>query len=189
MAKSKGLLAAYGIDAEEIEAPSYDIEDGHYEFVIGNAFIQHGTKANPDGPDSFVICYMLGDDGKEKREWYNLPEDPDNITEAEEKKLSFFVARMLDLGVSKAELNRLDEEGLHERIIGLSGTLELFTSKGKKGTKNEGKEFQNIRKVRVEMFDSDEDDDEDEEEEKASRPASRPRATGTRTTKRTNPFS
>src|SRR5690606_11600427 len=125
MAKSKGLLAAYGVDAEEIEAPSWDIDDGIYEFVVGNAFIQHGTKADPSGPDSFVICYMLGEEGKEKREYFNLPEDPDNITDREAQKLSFFVGRMVDLGLSKAELNELDEEELVESVVGIEGTLEL----------------------------------------------------------------
>lgn len=202
MAKSKGLLAAYGVDAEEIEAPSYEIDDGIYEFVIGNFFIQHGTKANPDGPDSAVVCYMLGDEGREKREFFNLPEDPDNITEAEEKKLGWFVSRMSGLGIDKAELNKLDEDELADRLIGLSGSLELFTQKGKKGTKNEGKEFQNIRKVRLDeesQYEAPEDDDEDDDDEEEEAPVTRkrtapaaaskkPSTAKKASTKRANPF-
>lgn len=148
MSEMTGLLADYGIDTDDIEVPSFEIEDGIYHFVIGDVFVQHGTKADPDGPDSIVISYRLSDeegdaDGQEKREYFNLPVDPEAPTEDEAKKLGWYVSRIMSLGFKRTEVNSVDRDDL----IGLTGTMQLVHVAGK--GKNKGKEFQNIRNLRV----------------------------------------
>lgn len=149
MTDMTGLLADYGIDTDDVEVPDFEIDDGIYYFVIGDVFIQHGTKADPDGPDSVVISYRLttdeddDSDGKEKREYFNLPEDPENPDDDEKKKLGWYVKRLLDLGFERSEINNVGRDDL----IGLTGTMQLVHVAGKGA--NKGKTFQNIRSLKV----------------------------------------
>lgn len=139
-----GLLDAYGIDTDNLEVPSYDIEDGWYRFVIGDCYIKDGSTNNPD-LSWLIIDYQLEDeDGNPKgktSDLFQLPEDPENPTEAEMKKMGWYVARMLNLGFKRDEINSVEREDL----IGLTGTLQLATRKGK--GKNAGNEYQNIVKL------------------------------------------
>jgi hypothetical protein len=137
-----GLLDDFGIDTSDIEAPSFEIEDGIFEFEIGDVFVKNGSQNYPDR--SWVIVeYILGDTGQKKSEMFELPADPDNITDKERQKLGFYVARLLDLGVERSEVNSVDREDL----IGLRGTLQVYSSSGKGA--NKGKVFQNIKNVKV----------------------------------------
>lgn len=142
-----GLLDAYGIDTDNIEAPSYDKEDGWYSFEIGDVYIKEGSQNNPNAT-WLIIDYLLEDeDGNSKgkvSDLFTIPEDPANPTEDEQKRLGWYVARMLDLGFARSEINDIEAEDL----IGLRGALELKTRAGK--GRNSGKEYQNIVKVRVE---------------------------------------
>lgn len=145
----EALLADYGVDMDDIEAPSFDIEDGTYYFIVGDVFVQHGTKADPDGGDSLVFSYRLSNDsdddsdGKEKREWFNLPDDPEDITEKEKERLGWYKARIISLGFEASEVNSVTRDDL----IGITGTMQLVTTAGRGS--NKGKTFQNIRNVKV----------------------------------------
>lgn len=137
-----GLLDDYGIDTSEVEAPSYEMEDGIYEFTVGDVYVKQGSQAYPDR--SWVIIeYLVGDAGKKQSELFELPQDPENLTDRERQKLGYYVARLMDLGVDRAAVNDVDREDL----IGLRGTLQLYSSAGK--GKNAGKMFQNIKNVKV----------------------------------------
>ena len=137
-----GMLDDYGIDTSEIEAPSYDLEDGIYEMTVGDVYVKQGSQAYPDR--SWVIIeYLVGEEGKKKSELFELPADPENITDNERQKLGYYVARLLDLGVERAAVNDIDRDDL----IGLRGTLQLYSNAGK--GKNAGKMFQNIKNVKI----------------------------------------
>jgi len=137
-----GLLDDYGIDTSEAETPSYDMEDGIYEFTLGDIYVKQGSQAYPDR--SWVIIeYLVGDEGKKNSELFELPQDPDNLTDRERQKLGYYVQRMLDLGVEREAVNDIDREDL----IGLTGTLQLYSTAGK--GKNAGRMFQNIKNVKV----------------------------------------
>lgn len=136
------MLDDYGIDTSEIEAPSYDLEDGIYEMTVGDVYVKQGSQAYPDR--SWVIIeYLVGEEGKKKSELFELPADPENITDKERQKLGYYVARLLDLGVERAAVNDIDRDDL----IGLRGTLQLYSNAGK--GKNAGKMFQNIKNVKI----------------------------------------
>jgi hypothetical protein len=86
---------------------------------------------------------MVGDDGKKQSELFELPADPENLTDRERQKLGYYVQRMLDLGVSRDEVNDVDRDDL----IGVRGTLQLYSQAGK--GKNAGRMFQNIKNVKA----------------------------------------
>jgi hypothetical protein len=137
-----GLLDEYGIDTTEAETPSYDMEDGIYEFTVGDVYVKQGSQKYPDR--SWVIIeYLVGDDGKKQSELFELPADPENMTDRERQKLGYYVARLMDLGVAREAVNDVDREDL----IGLRGTLQLYSSAGKGA--NAGKMFQNIKNVKT----------------------------------------
>jgi len=136
------LLDDYGIDTSDIQAPSYELEDGIYEFEVGDVYVKQGSQAYPDR--SWVIVeYLVGDEGKKKSELFELPQDPESITDRERTKLGYYVARLMDLGVERDAVNDVDRDDL----IGLQGTLQLYSTPGK--GKNAGKMFQNIKNVKV----------------------------------------
>lgn len=161
-----GLLDDFGIDTNDIEVPSFEIEDGIYEFEIGDVFVKNGSQNYPDR--SWVIVeYIIGDTGQKKSEMFELPVDPDNITDKERQKLGYYVARLLDLGVDRNEVNNVDRDDL----IGLRGTLQVYSQSGK--GPNKGKSYQNIKNVKVTT---------------SNAPATAAKATATRTTSAANPF-
>ena len=137
-----GLLDDYGIDTSEAETPSYEMQDGIYEFTVGDIYVKQGSQAYPDR--SWVIIeYLVGDEGKKQSELFELPADPDNLTDRERQKLGYYVQRMMDLGVAREAVNDVDREDL----IGLGGTLQLYSTAGK--GKNAGRMFQNIKNVKA----------------------------------------
>jgi hypothetical protein len=137
-----GLLDEYGIDTSEAETPSYDMEDGIYEFTVGDVYVKQGSQKYPDRA-WVIIEYLVGDEGKKQSELFELPADPENLTDRERQKLGYYVARLMDLGVDRASVNDVDREDL----IGLRGTLQLYSSAGKGA--NAGKMFQNIKNVKL----------------------------------------
>lgn len=137
-----GLLDDFGIDTSDIEAPSFEIEDGIYEFEIGDVFVKNGSQNYPDR-SWIIVEYILGDTGQKKSEMFELPLDAENMTDKERQKLGFYVARLLDLGVSRDQVNNVDRDDL----IGLQGTLQVYSQSGKGA--NKGKMFQNIKNVKV----------------------------------------
>jgi hypothetical protein len=137
-----GLLDDYGIDTSEATTPSYDMEDGIYEFTVGDIYVKQGSQKYPDR--SWVIIeYLVGDEGKKQSELFELPQDPENMTDRERQKLGYYVARLMDLGVDRDEVNDVDRDDL----IGVTGTLQLYSTAGKGA--NAGKMFQNIKNVKV----------------------------------------
>lgn len=129
-----GLLEEYGIDLTEVEAPSYDVPDDIYEFVVGDVYVQAGTSNHPN--ESWIcIQYQLGDSGKSKTEWFKLPQDMSDPTPDELKKLGYYKARLFNLGVAEEDLNSVGRD----ELIGLAGTLQVFTRNG----------FQNIKNVKL----------------------------------------
>ena len=137
-----GLLDDYGIDTSEAETPSYEMQDGIYEFTVGDIYVKQGSQAYPDR--SWVIIeYLVGDEGKKQSELFELPADPDNLTDRERQKLGYYVQRMMYLGVAREAVKDVDREDL----IGVGGTLQLYSTAGK--GKNAGRMFQNIKNVKV----------------------------------------
>jgi hypothetical protein len=125
-----GLLDGYGIDLDEIEAPSFDIQDNIYEFEVQDFFLQEGTKADPE-KNNLVIDYDLGD-GKSKWEFFGLPKDMGDPTDKELQALGFYKNRLKDLGIAPEDMNGVSPDDL----IGKRGTLQVFTNKGYQNIKN-----------------------------------------------------
>lgn len=136
------LLAEFGIDASDIEMPTYELEDGVYEFEVGSCYVKNGSQAYPDR--SWIILeYIIDDTGVKKSELFELPKDPENMTDRELQKLGYWVSRCVDLGIPRERVNDIDGDDL----IGVRGTLQLYSQAGK--GKNAGKMFQNIKNVKV----------------------------------------
>lgn len=166
-----GLLDEYGVGLEDVEAASFDVPDNIYEFEVGDVYIQNGTDNFPDRV-WLVIQYLLGDAGKSKTEWFQLPEDAQDQTTEEKQRLGFLKSRLLDLGLTEAEAADPDRD----RLIGVVGTLQAFTRTSKKGT------FQNIKNVKIDtdgINEFAESDEEEAEEEEAPKPAARAPRTST----------
>lgn len=135
-----GLLDEYGIDTNEYETASYENpEDGYYEFEIADVFLREGTENYPD-KRWIIFRYIIGDTGKQKDEWFQLPQDASDPTDAERQAIGFYKARLISLGFDEGSLNDVTRED----IIGITGTLKLETRKGKNGGS-----FQNIYNVKV----------------------------------------
>lgn len=129
-----GLLGEYGIDLDEVEVPNFNIPDDIYEFEITDVYIKNGTSKDPEQV-SLVITFSLGDEGKSKDEWFRLPKDASAPTEKELQSLGFYKRRIMDLGFDESEINSVSREDL----IGITGTLQVFTKDG----------YQNIKNVKV----------------------------------------
>jgi len=137
------LLADFGINADDIDIPSNELEDGIYDFEVGSVYVKNGSKAHPDR-SWIIIEYIIGDTGLRKSELFELPQDPENMTDKETQRLGYYVSRLVDLGVAREAVNDVDDEDL----IGLRGTLQLYSQAGKGA--NAGKMYQNIKNVKVE---------------------------------------
>lgn len=139
-----GLLDEYGlgeIDFDDVpDSPNNDVDDGIYEFEIGDVFVKEGSTAHPD-LKWLIIEYLLGDEGKRKSDLFQLPEDPDDITDAEMKKLSWYKSRLADLGIAPEDRNTVGRDDL----VGLTGTLQIKSTKSRK----DGNIYQNITNVHV----------------------------------------
>lgn len=146
-----GLLDDYNIDMTEVNEASYGkrVPDDWYEFVLASAHVQKGSKSDPDA-SWLIFSYSLEPDGDTFDELFGLPKDPSAPTPAELDKLAFLKRRLKDLGIAEDQLNSWGEDD----VVGVRGKFELVTTLGKKGTKSEGKEFQNIRNLTT--FDGDE---------------------------------
>lgn len=134
-----GLLDDYEIDMDKIEANSFDVPDNIYEFTLGEIDV-YETK---DNRESIRFHYDLTDDNDKSfkfTEWFNLPEDSANLTEANKIALGRLKTRILSLGVPEEQAGKVG----NEELIGAYGTLQLVSSKGKNG-----KTYQNVRNLRV----------------------------------------
>lgn len=137
-----GLLEEFEIDLSSVEAPdTYGRPaDDIYEFVVGDVYIQNGSKNHPE--KSWIIFkYLLGDSGKEFSELFSLPNDPANPTEQEASRLGFYKQRLVSLGIAPEDVNTVGRDDL----VGIRGTFELRTTKSAR----DGKEYQNIRNFKV----------------------------------------
>jgi hypothetical protein len=135
-----GLISDFGIDLNEVEVKDYDSpSDDIYKFVLGDVRIQEGTQKKPNSK-WVIFKYLLGDNGLSYSEWFSLPNDPVNPTDAELTKLSFYKKRILSLGVSAEDINDVTSD----ELVGTNGTLELRTTKGK-----DGNAYQNIYRLSV----------------------------------------
>lgn len=141
-----GLLDDYNVDMEEINEASYGktLPDDWYEGVVGSIHIQNGSKNNPDA-SWYIITYLVEPDNDEYGELFTLPEDPSAPTPQELDKLGFLKRRLKDLGVEDGKFSNIDED----ELIGTRVKFELVTTQGKKGTKSEGKTYQNVRNLTV----------------------------------------
>jgi hypothetical protein len=134
-----GLLDDYGLDLSEVEAPSWDIEDGTYEFVVGDIFVKEGSTNYPD-KSWIIIEYLVGDSGKKTSELFQLPADAANPTDKELTTLGRYKARLISLGIAESEVNNVGAE----ELVGIEGVFTLRTTTGK-----DKKEYQNIRNLKV----------------------------------------
>jgi hypothetical protein len=138
-----GLLDDYKVDLDEFEAFSFDVPDDIYEFTVGEAGLVEGTSKNPEALN-FVIKYLLeNENGKvfNYNEYIRMPDDFNNLTEDDKKKLGRLKTRLLQLGVPDDQLNTVDGDDL----VGIYGTFQLSSRKGKNGNV-----YQNLRNMRVE---------------------------------------
>lgn len=155
-----GLLDEYGVDLEGVEAASYDVPDDIYEFETGDVYVQNGTDKFPDKV-WLVIQYLLGDTGKSKTEWFQLPEDPSDPTPKEKQKLGFLKARLLDLGLTEEQAADPDRD----LLVGVVGSLQVFTKDG----------YQNIKNVKLLTDGINEFAEAEEEEVEEEAPKAAPR--------------
>lgn len=142
MAENKGLLADYGIDADEIPDISYDVPDGVYRFEVGNLV---SWEDGDTGRRALRFEFLLDDEEGttgQKSEWFGLPEDPDAPTDDEMQTLSRMKSRIKSLGVPADAVGSVG----HDDLVGRTGTLQLISVAGK--GRNKGKTYQNIRNVR-----------------------------------------
>jgi hypothetical protein len=134
-----GLIEEFGIDLTDIsETPSYDIPDGEYDFVIGDAYSLEGTKNHPD-TSYLIIKFLLGEDGKEKNEWYPLPADAANLTTSDIATLGRYKARLISLGIAP----EMTSQAGPDELVGINGHLTLLSTTNAKGT------HQNIRNIEL----------------------------------------
>ena len=132
-----GLLEEFGIDSADIpDAPSYDIADGEYTFVVGDAYTLEGSKNFPD-TTFIIIKLLLGDEGKEKNEWFGLPLDASNPTTKELGTLGRYKSRVISLGIAPEAVNSAGPD----ELVGISGSLTLLSTTNARGT------YQNIRDI------------------------------------------
>lgn len=141
-----GLLDEYNVDMEEVSEAGYGkkLPDDWYEGVVGSIHIQNGSKNKPDA-SWYIITYLVEPDNDEYGELFTLPEDPQAPTPQEIDKLGFLKRRLKDLGVEDGKFSNIDED----ELIGTRVKFELVSTKGKKGTKNEDKVYQNVRNLSV----------------------------------------
>ena len=124
-----GIFEEFGleIDFDEVpDAPDFNVEDGTYRFEIGDVFLkQYTDKKTNTEKNAMIIDFLLGDEGKKKGEFFNLPDDLANPTPAELTKMSFWKQRLESLGFDKSQLNSIGRD----ELIGLTGTLKLAHDK------------------------------------------------------------
>lgn len=128
-----GLLDDYvdsGIDfVNDVQESTFDVPDGLYEFSVGDAYIQDGSKANPEYK-AFCLKYLLNtEDGEHQytyTERFAYPKVAGQLTDGERTRLSIMKGRLLKLGVPEEELNTFGPED----VTGITGTLTLKTKAG-----------------------------------------------------------
>lgn len=125
-----GLLDGYGINMDEVEAPSFEVPDDIYEFEVSDFYLRQGTDSKPDA-EWLIIQFNLGENGKQKSEWFQLPSDPANPTDKELEKLGYYKNRLKDLGITEG----FNEVGPDD-LIGITGTLQVYTKNGYQNIKN-----------------------------------------------------
>lgn len=132
-------LSDFATGADSIKpSAGFDIPDDTYEFEVSDIRHQQGTRNNPDA-EYICIDYLLST-GQKHIEWFRLPADPQEPTIKERQTLSRYLARLVDLGVDRADVNTVDTDS----IVGRTGVFTLLT------TTSNGREYQNIRHIRVE---------------------------------------
>ena len=82
-----------------------------------------------------IFNFLLGESGKSKDEWFQLPADVSNPTEKEIEKLGYYKARLISLGVPEDQVNSVGQD----ELVGLTGTFKLETKNG----------YQNIRNFKL----------------------------------------
>jgi hypothetical protein len=129
-----GLLDDFGISQdtlEESEAPSFTVEDDHYEFEVGDYFRKDGTVNYPDRV-WIIVEYLIGDTGKKFSEWFTLPVDPDSPTSKERETLGRYKDRMKSLGIPSNKIHSLERDD----VVGLTGEFTLLTKNGYQNIRN-----------------------------------------------------
>lgn len=139
------FLEEFGIDESEVVEPTgFDVKpkDDTYEFTISKAYVDDGSKANPDNK-AVRIYYDLGEvefsNGKvghyEAMEYFLVKENGE-VTEKVLEKMGWLKRRLSDFGI---ELANFDPESL----VGRTGAVTLKTKNG----------YQNVSKVVAEPDD------------------------------------
>ncbi len=123
------------LDIESAEDNPFAIPDGTY-----NAFVYDIKAGKTKSGDKFglTIIYKVSDEafeGRMAQEWKHVPQpaDPKNLSEEDQRSMSFLKQRMQSLGVPNDKINSVTPDDL----IGTEVVITLVT----KG------EYQNVRKV------------------------------------------
>lgn len=112
-------------------------------------------KQDPSGRRDLVLCTFVKDDKEYQSQFHT---DAENETQAK-------IASQCVIGICDAcGVHKYDAAGL-KKCVGKFVTLTVEETEGKKGTKNEGKTYSNIRDVDPAEEDEDGDEQEGEEEE------------------------
>lgn len=132
-----GILDDYNVDLDDYDTSTFDVPDGVFDFTIGEVATQDGSKNRPDQPMLYIHYILTSEDGKNytRREYYDIPGDPSSPTDREKRDMGRLKSRIISLGFDEAEVNKVEPD----ELVGISGTLQLVTTKG----------FQGIRNLRV----------------------------------------
>lgn len=147
-----GFLDDYGINKDQVQEAGFRLApEGKFEFEIGSAKVQKGTKNKPD-EQAFVVSYQLSDaDGNPKgstdERW--VMKQAGKVTERAAQSLGFLDQRLkhfgFEGGLEDPDFTSPDD------LVGIRGTLEVVhTISGER-------KFANVRNVTA-FAPGDEDD-------------------------------
>ena len=129
------------LDVQSAEEIDYSIPDNTYPAFVFDVKVGM-TKGDPANNKpkklGMTLIYKVSEgqyEGRQVQEWKQIPQpaDPKNLTEDEQKALSYLKTRMISLGIPENRVNDVTPEDLIGREVVIT-----LVSKG---------EYQNVRKV------------------------------------------
>jgi hypothetical protein len=128
------------LDIESAQNDPFKVDDGTYHATVTGAKV---APTNAGDKIGLTITYKITDEGdmegKDVKEWQNIPQpaDPQNPTTEEKRSASYLKARLLALGVPADGMNKMQPEDL-------LGTDVIITVAEKDG-------YTNIKKLVLDM--------------------------------------